>query len=162
MLPSYRSHALVRSRGATPLAAALLLAACGGGVSSDDVRGPLAQNVAEAASKGKSAVVAAATDCSNTPRFVPIYRDAQVTTCVASEDGRGRRHVSGSIVYLTSAPPREVLGWSRAQANASGLHQRLATDSTYSAGEESQRSLMVIVEPFERRTRVTVNWGSGV
>jgi hypothetical protein len=162
MLPSYRPHALVRSRGATPLAAALLLAACGGGVSSDDVRDPLAQNIAEAASKGKSAAVAAAIDCSNTPGFVPIYRDAQVTTCVASEDGRGRRHVSGSIVYLTSAPPREVLGWSRAQANASGLHQRLATDSTYSAGEESQRSLMVIVEPFEGRTRVTVNWGSGV
>ncbi|MGK6354105.1 hypothetical protein ACMGDH_02635 [Sphingomonas sp. DT-207] len=161
MLPPYRSHALVRSRGAAPLAA-LLLGACGGGVSSDDVRDPLAQNVAEAASKGKSAAVAAAIDCSNTPDFVPIYRDAQVTACVASEDGRGRRHVSGSIVYLTGASPREVLGWSRAQANASGLHQRLATDETYSAGEESQRSLMVIVEPFEGRTRVTVNWGSGV
>lgn len=162
MLPPHRSHALVRSRGAMALAAALLLGACGGGVSSDDVHDPLAQNVAEAASKGKSAVVAAAIDCSNKPDFVPIYHDAQVTTCVASEDGKGRRHVSGSIVYLTSASPREVLGWSRAQANASGLHQRLATDNTYSAGEESQRSLMVIVEPFEGRTRVTVNWGSGV
>ncbi|MBO9621988.1 MAG: hypothetical protein J7500_04680 [Sphingomonas sp.] len=148
---------------AAALGAGLLLGACGGGgVSSDDVRDPVAQNVAEAAAKGKSAAVAAAIDCSNKPDFVPVYHDARITTCVASEDGRGQRHVSGSIVYLTEASPREVLGWSRAQANASGLAQRLATDKSYSAGEESQRSLMVVVEPVAQGTRVTVNWGDRV
>lgn len=141
----------------------LLLAGCGGGgVESDNVADPLAQNVAEAASKGKSAAVAAAVDCSNKPDFVPIYSDAQVTTCIASEDGKGRRHVSGSIVYLTKAPPHEVLGWSRAQANAGGLRQKLATDTKYEAGEETQRSLMILVEPLGEATRVTVNWGDAV
>lgn len=141
----------------------LLLAGCGdGGVESDNVADPLAQNVAEAASKGKSAAVAAAVDCSNKPAFVPIYSDAQVTTCIASEDGKGRRHVSGSIVYLTKAPPNEVLGWSRAQANAAGLRQKLATDTKYEAGEETQRSLMILVEPLGEATRVTVNWGDAV
>ncbi|HVJ03544.1 MAG TPA: hypothetical protein VM662_15295 [Sphingomonas sp.] len=145
------------------LGAGLLLGACGGnGVSSDNVSDPVAQNVVEAAAKGKSAAVAAAIDCSNKPDFVPVYRDARITTCVAGEDGRGPRHVSGSIVYLTGAAPREVLGWSRAQANASGLAQRLATDKSYSAGEESQRSLMIVVEPVAEGTRVTVNWGDGV
>lgn len=145
------------------IATALVLGACGGGgIASDTTNDPVAQNVVEAAAKGKSAAVAAAVDCSNKPDFVPIYAGGEVTTCVASEDGRGARHVSGSIVYLTDASPREVLGWSRAQANASGLAQRLSTDKSYSAGEESQRSLMVVAEPFEGRTRVTVNWGSGV
>jgi hypothetical protein len=32
----------------------------------------------------------------------------------------------------------------------------------YSAGEESKRSLMVIVEPMDGGTRATVNWGRSV
>ena len=139
----------------------LLLVACGGGVSSETTADPTGQNVAAAAAEGKPAKMTAAADCSNKPDFVPIYDGAQITTCVSSADGTPG-HVSGSIVYLTGAAPREVLGWSRAQANASGLAQRLATDKSYSAGEESQRSLMIVVEPVAEGTRVTVNWGDGV
>lgn len=117
--------------------------------------------MAAAAAEGTPAAVAAATDCSNKPDFVPVYRDAQVTTCVSSADGQPR-HVSGTIVYLAKARPAEVLGWSRAQANASGLGQRLSTPTMYSAGEESKRSLMIVVEPMNGGTRATVNWGRGI
>lgn len=143
------------------IAAPLLLTAACDGVSSDTTRDPVARNVAAAAAEGTPAAVTVATDCSSKPDFVPVYRDAQVTTCVSSADGLPR-HVSGTIVYLTRARPAEVLGWSRAQANASGLGQRLSTPTTYSAGEESKRSLMIVVEPMNGGTRATVNWGSGI
>jgi hypothetical protein len=143
------------------LAATLLTSGCGGGVSSDTTSDPTGQNVAEAASKGTSAAIAAAIDCSNKPDFVPIHEGAQITTCVSSADGTPR-HVSGTIVYLVKAEPDAVLGWSRGQANASGLGQRLSTATQYSAGEASQRSLMIVVEPMNGGTRATVNWGSGV
>lgn len=144
-----------------PLIALSLLGACGGGVSSDTTNDPTARNVVEAAAAGTPAAITAAADCSNKPDFVPVYDDAQITTCVSSADGRPR-HVSGTIVYLARAQPAEVLGWSRAQANASGLGQRLSTPTTYSAGEESKRSLMIVVEPMDGGTRATVNWGRGI
>ena len=75
----------------------------------------------------------------------------------------GRRPlVRGTTLAHPRARPAEVLGWSRAQANASGLGQRLSTPTTYSAGEESKRSLMIVVEPMNGGTRATVNWGSGI
>jgi hypothetical protein len=140
---------------------ALLLSACGGGVSSETTSDPTGQNVAAAAANGTPAAIAAAVDCSNKPDFVPVHAGAQITTCVSSPDGTPR-HVSGTIVYLVKEEPAKVLGWSRAQANASGLGQRLSTATQYSAGEDSERSLMVVVEPMNGGTRATVNWGSGV
>ncbi|MHA6718443.1 hypothetical protein ACX40Y_03230 [Sphingomonas sp. RS6] len=133
-----------------------LLAACGS--REPQTTGEVGENVAAAAAEGVPANVAAAIDCGNRPDFVPVYRDAEITTCVAGPDGLGR-HVSGTIVYLTDAAPDEVLGWSRAQSDASGLRFRSASESRYSAGEERRRSLMVVVEPVGGRTRVTVNWG---
>lgn len=144
------------------LGTTLLLAACGGsGVSTETTDDPTGQNVAAAAAEGKPAAVTAAVDCSNKPDFVPIYAGGQVTTCVSGPDGTPR-HVSGTIVYMTNAQPAEVLGWSRAQANASGLGQRELTPTKYSAGEDAKRSLMIVVEPLNGGTRATVNWGGGV
>jgi hypothetical protein len=140
---------------------ALLLAACGGGASTTTTNDPTGQNVAAAAANGTPAAIAAAVDCSNKPDFVPVHEGAQITTCVSSADGTPR-HVSGTIVYLVREEPAKVLGWSRAQANASGLGQRLSTSTQYSAGEASQRSVMIVVEPMNGGTRATVNWGSGV
>ncbi|WP_404335973.1 hypothetical protein AB2M62_17845 [Sphingomonas sp. MMS12-HWE2-04] len=140
----------------------LLLSACGGGgVSTETTDDPTGQNVAAAAASGKPAAVTAAADCSNRPDFVPIYAGGQVTQCIAGPDGKAR-HVSGSIVYLTDTAPREVLGWSRAQANAEGLAPREATDNKYAAGEEGKRTLLFVVDSFGGRTRVTINWSSGV
>ncbi len=142
------------------LAAGLLLAACGGSPKSTD--DPVAQNVAVAAAGGTPAALTAATDCGQAPPdFVPLYTDAKITTCISGPDGQ-KNHVSGTIVYLTKAKPAEVLGWSRGQANASGLGQRLATDKMYSAGEERRRSLMVVVDTVNGQTRVTVNWGKDI
>jgi hypothetical protein len=138
----------------------LLLAGCGG-VKSDDVRDPVAQNVAEAAANGAPAAQAAAMDCGNRPDFVPIYTGGEVTTCVSGPDGTRRGHVSGNIVYLTDADPGRVLAWSRERANAAGLGQRLSTPASYSAGEEGERSVTIRVEPYRDRTRVTVAWGGG-
>ena len=145
------------------LCPALLLAACGGGEPVNDITNdPVALNVIEATSQGKSAAVAAATDCGNLPDFIPVYAGAQVTTCVSGPDGRSPRHVSGSVVYLTDATPSQVLAWSRTHANASGLAHGASSEKTMAAGEQAKRSVTVLAEPFEGRTRVTVNWGSGV
>jgi len=142
------------------LAAGLLLAACGSSPKTTD--DPVGQNVAMAAAQGTPAALTAATDCGEPPpKFVPLYADAHITTCVAGPDGQGN-HVSGTIVYTTKAKPAEVLGWSRGQANASGLAQRLATDTMYSAGEERRRSVMVVVDTIGGQTRVTVNWGKDI
>ncbi|AQR74607.1 hypothetical protein [Sphingomonas sp. LM7] len=143
------------------VSSALLLAACGGGVSSETTDDPTGQNVAAAAAEGKPAAISAAIDCSNKPDFVPIYADSQITTCISGPDGTPR-HVSGSIVYLTREQPAKVLGWSREQANASGLGQVLLTPTKYTAGEEKERSLMIVVEPMNGGTRATVNWGRSV
>jgi hypothetical protein len=140
--------------------AGLLLAACGSSPKTTD--DPVAQNVAVAAAQGTPAAITAATDCGQAPpKFVPLYADAKITTCVSGPDGQNN-HVSGTVVYTTAAKPAEVLGWSRGQANASGLVQRLATDKMYSAGEERRRSLMVVVDTINGLTRVTVNWGMDV
>lgn len=142
------------------LAAGLLVAACGGSPKTTD--DPVGQNVAAAAAEGKPAALTAATDCGQAPpNFVPLYADAKITTCVSGPDGQ-KDHVSGTIVYVTKAKPAEVLGWSRGQANASGLAQRMATDKMYSAGEERRRSIMVVVDTIDGQTRVTVNWGKDI
>jgi hypothetical protein len=139
------------------LASALtLLAACG--QRAPDAPGPVGENVAAAAAEGVPANIAAAVDCGNRPDFVPVYHDARITTCIAGPDGLDR-HVSGTIVYETDAEPRVVLGWSRAQSDASGLRYRAATERSYSAGEARARSLMVVVDTINGRTRVTLNWG---
>lgn len=139
------------------LLASLLLAGCGRGERTTD--DPVAQNVAAAAAEGTPANVAAAVDCSQKPDFVPIYAGATIRSCVAAPDGLPGRHVSGNIVYETDAAPHEVLGWSRAQANASGLKFRRETESSYAAGEERERSLLVTVDRHEDRTRVSIAWG---
>lgn len=140
--------------------AVLLLAACHKEPETTD--DPVGQNVAEAAAQGTPAAITAVADCGQRPpKFVPIYADAKLQSCVSGPDGI-ENHVSGTIVYLTAAQPREVLGWSRGQANASGLGQRLATDKMYSAGEERKRSLMVVVDTINGATRVTINWGTNI
>ncbi|PVX28432.1 hypothetical protein [Sphingomonas pokkalii] len=137
----------------------VLLAGCGRGERTTD--DPVAQNVAVAAAEGTSANVAAAVDCSNRPDFVPIYAGAEITRCVAGPDGLAKGHVSGTIVYETMAAPRDVLGWSRAQANASGLRYRRESETMYAAGDEARRSVMIVVDRHDGGTRVTVNWGRG-
>lgn len=137
--------------------AVALLAGCGRGERSTD--DPVAQNVASAAAAGVPANVAAAVDCSNTPDFVPIYAGATILSCTAAPDGLAGRHVSGNLVYETNAPEKQVLGWSRAQANASGLKYRRETGFSYEAGEENERSVRIMVESHLGRTRVTIGWG---
>lgn len=156
------ARAKTRLRCASTLAPLLLLAGCGGGgPSSDTVDDPTAQNVAAAAAEGVPAAIAAGTDCSNKPDFVPLYADAQITSCISAPDGLPR-HISGTIVYTTAAAPDVVLGWSRSQINASGLAHRSLSANKYEAGEETRRSIMVVVDRYQDRTRVTLNWGRGV
>lgn len=133
------------------------LAACGRG--EQTTTDAVGQNVAAAAAAGIPANVAAAMDCSNVPDFVPVYANATILSCTAGPDGLPGRHVSGNLVYATDASEKEVLGWSRAQANASGLKFRRATAFSYMAGEESQRSLQVVVDRHLGRTRVSIAWG---
>ncbi len=139
------------------LTALALVAACGRGERSTE--DPVGQNVAAAAAAGVPANVAAAADCSNKPDFVPVYANATILSCTAAPDGLEGRHVSGNLVYETDAPVKQVLGWSRAQANASGLKYRRETGFSYEAGEEAERSLRVVAESHLGRTRVSIGWG---
>lgn len=136
-----------------------LLAGCGDGVSgtatTNDAGG---RNVAAAAANGVPAVRAAAAECGKKPDFAPVYGDALISLCTAGP-GAAPNHESGTVIYTTAADPKTVLGWSRAQANASGLGQRISTDTVYSAGEATKRSIMVMVAPEGSGTKVTVNWG---
>lgn len=144
---------------AAPLLLVLALAGCGqGGAGADTTGDPVARNVVEAAAAGTPAALAAAVDCGNRPDFVPIYEDAEITTCISAPDGQAR-HVSGNIVYMTAATPAQVLGWSRAQANAAGLAPRETGAAMYAAGEEARRNLVVRVEPVGGHTRVNLVWG---
>lgn len=122
----------------------MLLAACGDGAKTSGTSDPAGQNVA-------------AVECANRPDFAPVYGDARITHCTS--DGTPPGQQSGTIIYTTAAEPKVVLGWSREQANASGLGQRLLTETIYSAGEATRRNIMVIVEPDGSGSRVTVNWG---
>ncbi|WP_333573499.1 hypothetical protein [Sphingomonas sp.] len=139
------------------LTALALVAACGRGERSTE--DPVGQNVAAAAAAGVPANVAAAVDCSNKPDFVPVYANATILSCTAAPDGLEGRHVSGNLVYETDAPVKQVLGWSRGQANASGLKYRHETGFSYEAGEEAERSLRVVAESHLGRTRVSISWG---
>ena len=133
------------------------LAACGGGASNVSTSDPAAQNVAAAAANGTPAAETASAECSEKPDFAPVYRDARIILCTAT--GAEGTQQSGTIIYTSAAEPRTVLGWSRGQANASGLGQRMLSETMYSAGETTKRSIMVLVEPEGSDTRVTVNWG---
>ncbi|WP_100207627.1 hypothetical protein [Sphingomonas elodea] len=135
----------------------LVLAACGRGERTTD--DPVGQNVAAAAASGVPANVAAAVDCGNRPDFVPVYEGATILSCTAAPDGLDGRHVSGNLVYESDASVKDVLGWSRAQANASGLKYRRETSFSYEAGEEAARSLRVVVDEHAGRTRATISWG---
>ena len=149
-----------------PLGLALVLGACGGGdgsgnagvVTTDD---PAAQNVVEATANGTPAAVAAATDCSNRPSFVPVYREAQITSCVSGPDGQ-TRHVSGSIVYTTHTSPGDVLAWSLNQARAASFPDAALQGNKLVTGTQQGRTLMIVSEPYNGATRVTVNWSSPV
>jgi len=139
------------------LGLAALLSACGG-ADTATTSNPAAQNVALAAAEGTPAVVTANAECKAKPDFVPVYGDATVILCTSGA-GVQPDHESGTIVYTSSASPKTVLGWSREQANASGLGQRMLTETMYSAGEATRRSIMVMVEPEGAGAKVTVNWG---
>lgn len=145
----------------------LLLAACGGegdGTGNATVattNDPTAQNVVAAAAEGTPAAVSAAIDCSNKPAFVPIYREAQVTTCVSGPDGQPR-HVSGSIVYTTHTSPTDVLAWSLDQARVAGLTDASVYGNKLTTGVHQGRKLMILSEPYQGATRVTVNWSGPV
>lgn len=150
------------ARSLTAPFAALLVAGCGGGgPKADRIDDPVAQNVAAAAAAGTPAAIAAAVDCGNKPDFVPLYADAEVTSCNSAPDGLPH-HVSGTIVYTTAADPARVLGWSRAQIDASGLRYGRLSPGKYEAGEEAERNVMVVVDRYQGRTRVTLNWGRRV
>lgn len=140
------------------LAVALFAGACGDDPKTTD--DPVGQNVAAAAAEGRPAALAAAIDCNNLPAFVKVHPGGQVTKCFSGPDGTPR-HVSGSIVYQVAAQPDAVLGWSREQADASGLAPRSSSEGKYEAGEDGKRTLMIIVEPMQGGTRATLNWGSG-
>ncbi|MBB5711224.1 hypothetical protein [Sphingomonas xinjiangensis] len=150
-----------------PLGLALLLGACGdrgdgtGNATVATTDDPIAQNVVAAAAQGTPAAVAAAVDCNNTPSFVPIYREAQVTTCVSGPDGEPR-HVSGSIVYTTHTSPGDVLAWSLDQAKVAGLTDAAVQGNKLTTGVHEGRKLMIVSEPYGGATRVTVNWGGPV
>ena len=145
----------------------LLLAACSGegdGTGNATVAStndPTAQNVAVAAANGTPAAVAAATDCSNKPSFVPVYREAQITTCISGPDGQPG-HVSGSIGYTTHASPGDVLAWSLDQAKVGGLADAAVQGNKLTTGVHEGRKLMIVAEPYAGATRVTVNWGGPV
>lgn len=152
----FRSDRL--SRGGAVLGL-VLLAGCGRGERSTD--DPVGQNVAAAAAEGMPANIAAAVDCGNRPDFVPVYAGADITSCIAAPDGTAPGHVSGTLVYETDAEPRRVLGWSRAQANASGLRYVRETDNSYTAGDTGKRRVMIVVGRHGGRTRVSINWERG-
>jgi len=135
----------------------MLLAACGGGPDTSGTSNPAAQNVAVAAAEGTPAAQTAAVECTKKPDFVPIYGDAKISLCTSTGDEGSQQ--SGTIIYTTAAAPNVALAWSREQANASGLGQRMLSETMYSAGETTKRSIMVLVEPEGSGTRVTVNWG---
>jgi hypothetical protein len=137
---------------------AALLAACGGAADVANTNDIAGQNVAAAAAEGTPAAQTASAECDRKPDFAPVYGDARISLCT-SAPGAQPDHESGTIIYTTAADPRTVLGWSRAQANASGLGQRLSTDTMYSAGETAERSIVVMVEPEGSGAKVTVNWG---
>lgn len=141
--------------------AVALLAGCGESPDSRTTNDPVALNVIEASAEGTPAAVAAATDCSNRPGFVAVYPGAQITLCLSGPDGLPG-HVSGNIVYLTPASVREVLDWSRAQANAAGLVERTLTPTGFTAGEKERRSMTVRIDPVGSETRVTIAWGGEV
>ena len=134
-----------------------LLAACGGGPKTSGTSDPAGQNVAAAAAGGTPPAQTATVECGKKPDFVPVYRDARISVCTSGGTPGGQQ--SGTIVYTSAAEPKTVLGWSREQANASGLGQRMLTDTMYSAGETTKRSVMILVEPEGSGSRVTVNWG---
>lgn len=134
-----------------------LLAACGTGSETPGTSDPAGQNLA-AVADGRPAVQTAAAKCTQKPDFVPVYPHARISLCAAAGEAGGQQ--SGTIVYTSAAEPKTVLGWSREQANASGLGQRMFNETMYSAGETAKRSIMVLVEPEGSGSRVTVNWGS--
>ncbi|MES2986766.1 MAG: hypothetical protein V4808_02560 [Pseudomonadota bacterium] len=137
---------------------AILLAACGdSGTGTSGTSNPAAQNVAAAAATGTPANETAAVECGKKPDFVPVYADAKITICT-TEGAEGSQQ-SGTVIYTTAVAPNVALAWSREQANASGLGQRMLSETMYSAGETSKRSIMIVVEPEGAGARVTVNWG---
>lgn len=136
----------------------MLLAACGGGTKTVGTSDAGGQNVAAAAATGTPANQTASVECGKKPDFVPVYADAQISVCTT--EGSPGSQQSGTIIYTTAAAPNVALGWSREQANASGLGQRMLSETMYSAGETTKRSIMVLVEAEGTGTRVTVNWGS--
>ncbi|MES2442683.1 MAG: hypothetical protein V4574_07615 [Pseudomonadota bacterium] len=96
-------------------------------------------------------------DCGKNPDFAPIYAGGAITTC-SSAHFDATHKTSGSVSYTTPTAPAAVLAWSKEQAAASGLSQRLANPTMISFGEGAKRSLVVIALAEGAGSRVTVNW----
>lgn len=106
-----------------------------------------------------SAGIARQADCSARPDFVPLYADAQVTSCAQSDvAATGRR--SGTILYTSAAAPTTILTWSREQGLRSGLALRLEDGMSISMGEGDARTLRVMAMARGKGSTVTVNWGA--
>ena len=119
---------------------ALLLAGCGS--SGDSNKSVVIEKDGKTVTVGK--------DCARA-RFVPIYADAKVTTCVA-DPGRG------TIIYASEATPGAVLAFYKTEAEKAGLKVNLQTDMNLSASA-GKRTLMVMSMTQGSENQVTVNWG---
>ena len=140
------------------LSGTVMLSACGGET-------PVPEQ--QAAQAPESSLAAASpsdldpANCDKRPDFVLLPADAKVVSCAFGK-GPSPRRESGTVIFLTASAPAAVTDWYRAQAK--GLEMQDAVVASvpsplYSAKDGTRRNFMVIPEPAEGRTRVTLNWG---
>ena len=121
-------------------ALALLLAGCNQGATVTE-----GQDGSVTVEKDGKTVSVNAGDCTRA-RFVPLYADARITTCVAE----GKR---GTIIYTSAATPGAVLAWYRSEVEKAGLKVSLQTDMNLSASEGNRKLMVMAIDH-----QVTVNW----
>lgn len=97
-------------------------------------------------------------ECANKPDFAPVYAGSTILTCVSGGTQDGKRE-SGSVFYSNPAAAAAILAWSKAEVVKAGFEPRLETQQMFSATNGDQRSIMVMVNPKDSGTEVSVSWG---
>lgn len=108
---------------------------------------------------------AASAAAARLPDFAPVYPGGKVEGTIASVADAGDGAEGGSVVFTTTASPRQVIDFYRRKTEAAGLAAKMNADMGQATmfvaqDEATKRGVQVIVGGQDGGSNVTVTWST--
>ncbi len=101
----------------------------------------------------------------NLPDFAPLYPGGKVEGAIAGVTSENNAAQGGSVIFFTTAAPRQVVDYYRKKAESAGLSTQMDNDMgqalMFAASDDAtKRGLQVIVGAKDGGSHVTLTWAT--